>query len=119
MLLPLDVEPWRLSDDVNALLSADNKMAGPRLPPPPPPPPSAWDSDSWMLSEDAHTLLRAVADTPPMLAPSRGPALEPAVMLETDPLQRSVSIGSWEREGPGLPPLPGHTARLGARLYSA
>ena len=113
------MEPWRLSDDANALLSADERALEPR-PPPPPTSLAAWEPDTWMLSEDAHTLLRAVADTPPMPAPSRGPAAGSDYVMEMDPIERSLSTRSWDRDGVGLgPPPPGHALRLGDRLYSA
>ena len=75
-----------------------------------------------MLSADAHTLLRAVADTPPMLAPPRvpAPAAEPSFIMELEQPGCRLSTRSWDGLASGGPyaQLPGEVVRLGARMSS-
>ena len=125
LLPPLELEPWRLSDEANAMLTADGTAPGSQSPPAPPPPPdalAAWAPEPWMLSEDAHTLLRAVADTPPMLAPSRCmAAAEPCFATELEQPSCRLLTRSWDGLDTGggqYAQLPSQVVRLGARLSS-
>ncbi len=120
----MEVEPWRLSDEATALLSADETAPGPHYPPPPPLPPpdslAAWAPEPWMLSEDAHTLLRAVADTPPMPAPPRVAPAEPSFAMELQQPDCRFATRSWDGFASAGPfaQLPGDVVRLGARMSS-
>ena len=126
MLLLPDMEPWRLSDEATALLSADETAPAPHYlqpPPPPPPPPNslaAWNPEPWMLSEDAHTLLRAVADTPPVPAPPHVPAAEASLMIAAEQPGCRLSTRSWDgfASAGTFVQLPGDVVSLGARMSS-
>ncbi len=119
----MEAEPWRLSDEATALLSADETAPGlPYLPPPPLAPDSlaAWAPEPWMLSEDAHTLLRAVADSPPMPAPAHVPAAQPSFATELQQPDCRFATRSWDgcaSAGP-FAHLPSDVVRLGARMSS-